>query len=118
MIELPHVLCFSRDPLLLKTRVAVLERQYRVVPVGSLAEILELPFGSTFDLVVLCHTVSDEDCRNARAFIKARWPSAKVLSMTTGSRSCGVEQGEIIVRGLDGPPALLQRIDSLLHATM
>ena len=113
-----HVLYFSSDHHLLETRVAVLERQYRVVPVGSLAEMMELPFDSAFDLILLCHTVSDEDCRNCRAFIKGRWPSAKVLSMTRGGRSCSVEVSDIVVRGLDGPSVLLQGIDSLLHVAM
>ncbi len=37
--------------------------------------------------------------------------------MTKGVRSCSVEAGDTVVRGLDGPSVLLQRIDSILHAT-
>lgn len=57
---------------------------------------------------------SDEDCKGAREIVHQRWPAAKILSMTTGDRSCrmGIEPA---VRGLDGPSVLLQRMDVLLH---
>ena len=115
MSLMPLVLCFSRDQRLLETRVAVLAKQYQVVPVSTLEEMRDLPNGTTFDLILLCHTLRKEDCEGAREIIRQRWPAATMLSMTKGDQSCSTQDGEMTVRGLDGPAVLLQKIYTLLH---
>ena len=112
---MPLVLCFSHDQRLLETRVAVLSTKYRVVPVSTLGEIRNLLNRMVFVLVLLCHTLSDEDCKGAHEIVLQRWPSAKILSMTKVDRGCCEESSEPAVRGLDGPSVLLQRMDILLH---
>src|ERR1700712_3463984 len=97
------VLCLSRDQRLLKTRVAVLAKQYQVVPVSTVEEMMYLPNGTMFHLILLCHTLRKEDCDGAREIIRQRWPAATMLSMTKGDQSCSAKDGEMAVRGLDGP---------------
>ena len=112
---MPLVLCFSRDQRLLETRIAVLAKKHRVVPVSTLAEIRNLPNGTAFDLILLCHTLREEDCKGARGIVQRRWPTAKILSMTKVNKSSSTQDGEAAVRGLDGPYVLLEKIDTLLH---
>jgi hypothetical protein len=35
--------------------------------------------GESFDLVVLCHSLLEEDARQAAALVRQRWPAAKVF---------------------------------------
>jgi len=89
-----------------------------VVPVSTLEEIKDLPNGTTFDAVLLCHTLHEKDRRGVREIVNQRWPAAKMLSMTTADESSSKEGAEATVRGLDGPAVLLRRMNTLLHPVL
>ena len=114
MTDKATILCFSGTPALLASRVAILRKKYSVVPASTVEELESMPPGSSFDLVLLCHTLSKEESLTIRALLLQRWPAAKILSMTKGVESCEAVDGETAVRGLDGPVVLLQRLHALM----
>ena len=112
----PHsrVLCFSRDPQLLKTRGMVLATSYEPVMIGSLAELQALAGGPAFDVVVLCHTLSPQECQRSTSIVRRQWPRAKILALSADHESCR-EQVDEVVECMAGPRLLLKTIDRLLQ---
>ena len=110
-----HILCFGRNPVLLATRCAVLAKQYRVVSVESLQEVAEVTSAEPFDVVLLCHTLSPEECRVSREIVHHRWPGAKLLALTSGGPGCKDSQTDRDLSSLEGPRALLRAVHDLTH---
>ncbi len=108
----PRVLCFSRDPRLLETRRQILATRYEAVTVGSIEEIMALATDEEFDVIVLCHTLSVEECDLSAQTVRVRWPGAKIVALSAEQGGCS-EAADRIVRGLDGPRLLLDTIDQL-----
>ncbi len=110
----PNILCLSQNLLLLETRRAVLARRYDVVSIATVDEMIRLAPERPFDVVLLCHTISKEDCHYASEFARRRWPGTKILALTSDSASCVAEHPDRVVPGLDGPVALLNAIRDLI----
>lgn len=110
-----HILCFGRNPLLLETRCAVLAKQYRVMSVESLEELAKVTSAVPFDLVLLCHTLSAEECRASTEIAHHRWPAAKVLALTSGGPGCKDSNTDLDLSCLEGPRALLRAVHDLTH---
>jgi hypothetical protein len=77
-----HVLCLSRDSNLLGTRRMVLESRYEVVAAPCLEELQEVTTDHDFDVILLCHTLSSEDCDLATSIARVRWPNAKIVALS------------------------------------
>ena len=108
-----HILCFSRSPVLLATRCAVLATRYDVVSANSLQDIARLSSGPAFDLVLLCHTLPTDECHAAAEFARHCWPGCKILALTSGAQSCAGTEVDRDLPGLEGPAALLRAIQDL-----
>jgi hypothetical protein len=113
----PRVLCFSRDQSLLETRGAVLATRYQTVTVMSVEEIYALQPDIQFDVVVLCHSLSDTDCDVASAIARQWWPQAKILGLATSRSGCSTS-ADGVVQTADGPCALLRAVDSLIRPSI
>lgn len=76
-----EILCYGHDQSLLDTRRMILQSSFRVETASSLSEIAHL--GATMDiaLVVLCHTVPEEEARRVMQITGALWPKSGVLSV-------------------------------------
>lgn len=111
----PHILCVSRDPLLLKTRHAVLSKRYATTAVLGLGEMNLLAPDASFDAVVLCHTLTKVECERLVGLARQRWPAAKILALTSDSRSCAEQRIDKDINCLDGPVMMLQAIQDLLR---
>ena len=111
----PRVLCVSRDPRLLESRHLVLSRKYETVTVGSVEEMRSLPASEQFDVIVLCHSLSSEECDVSAKLVRVRWPKAKIVALSVEQNGC-FDGADEVVRGLDGPRVLLGTIDHLLAA--
>lgn len=109
-----RVLCFGRDLQLLRTRLQVLARAYDAVEVSSIEELETLPTEPTFQLVLLCHTLSSVESQASAAIIQQRWPHAKIMALTSGVSGAPYEQADAIVLSAQGPVVLLQAIDRLI----
>ena len=111
----PRVLCVSRDQRLLESRHLVLSRKYETVTVGSVEEMRSLPASEQFDVIVLCHSLSSEECDVSAELVRGRWPKAKIVALSVEQNGC-FDGADEVVRGLDGPRVLLGTIDYLLAA--
>jgi hypothetical protein len=93
----------------------VLESRYEVVAAPCLEELQEVTTDHDFDVILLCHTLSSEDCDLATSIARVRWPNAKIVALSVERSSCA-KYADQIVRGLDGPRLLLRTIDNLMPA--
>lgn len=65
----PTILVYGREPGLLETRSWVLQvAGFRVASAGDLQEAQVIAEGRDFDLLLLCHTLSMDECRAALAW--------------------------------------------------
>lgn len=108
-----RVLCLGHDERLLETRVQVLASRYETVSVRSLAEMRSLPGDARFDIVLLCHTLSPEECGVCSEVARERWPEARVLAIAVERGSCW-EYADQVVKAMDGPRVLFGAIDQML----
>src|ERR1022692_4772393 len=82
----PHVLVVSRDERLLQTRQLILEAFFQVNGAGRLQEVQALLSKREFDLVVLCHSLTESDCRRISEFVNCQSNRPKILMLrATGS---------------------------------
>lgn len=94
----------------------VLAKRYDVIPVRSSKELAALRDDLPVDLVVLCHSLSADECDLSSSIVRNRWPHAKILALSVERSSCW-KFADRTVRGLDGPTILLQSIDNLLQSS-
>ncbi|HEY1578297.1 MAG TPA: hypothetical protein VGF82_14610 [Terracidiphilus sp.] len=113
--RVPRVLCVGRDPRLLETRQLVLAKRYETVTVGSIEEMRALPIEEEFDVVVLCHSLSFEECDLSSELARGRWRHAKIVALSIQQGDCSVAADQT-VRALDGPRFLLRTIDQVVAA--
>jgi CheY-like chemotaxis protein len=74
------ILSAGRDAHLLKKRNDVLtEAGYTVTSVGSSYEAIERLLSGNFDLVLLCHSLSNEERRRLAGIVKNYSPSTPVV---------------------------------------
>jgi hypothetical protein len=109
----PLVLCLGSDQRLLEIRGRVLATHYGAVSLGNIEELDALPATKQFDVVVLCHSLSSEQCDMATTIVRERWPKAKIVALSREGSSF-LTAADQTIRSLDGPSVLLQAIDGLL----
>jgi len=110
----PRILCLGRDQSLLLTRCRVLSRRYETTCVFNLEQFFSMA-DEPFDVIVFCHTLSEEDCEHARTFAHTCWPQAKFLWMKTGVRIYNCNDPEPSMWASEGPAALIHHIESILQ---
>jgi hypothetical protein len=69
-----RVVCFGHDLKLLETRQLLLAGRYDAYTANNLPELSELAKQGQVDLLVLCHTLSEEECLIAAEIIRAASP--------------------------------------------
>lgn len=107
-----RVLCISRDRLLGETRQMVLQTRFAVTTIYSFSEIAQMY--ESFRLVVLCHSLSQEECELAYIVARRTWPDVQVLALSTSSRLCGPGSYDQALVGMPEPKILLQKVGEML----
>lgn len=70
------------------------------------------------DLLILCHSLTVEECERARSIVHAFSPQAKILILVAGSfPRCATPEDPVVSTG-DGPKALLETVDELVEHGM
>jgi len=104
----PELLCVGHDPILNRTRRLVLEKCFEVALAHTVPEAIALLSRQRFDLVLLCYSLTDEECRKAVEFIHSLSAPAKILALA-GARErllLGAQDEEFLS---GGPAELLQK---------
>jgi len=78
-----RVLCFGHNLMLLETRQWILEKRFLSVYVSSLSDLKRVAKGGGFDLLILCHSLSRHDFRNAADLVHDICPRLKLLGLNS-----------------------------------
>ncbi|HEX3986122.1 MAG TPA: response regulator [Acidobacteriaceae bacterium] len=103
------------DPLLLRTRTAVLESAgLRVISAESVSQALGTLWDNPFDLAVLCHSLSRSERLSLTTAIRRRSPSALILLISAGPGASTAEKDGMDAVLEPDPHRLLQRLRPML----
>ena len=110
------ILIYGRDRQLLETRQWVLEGAgYRVSKATELAGLAQLVPVEQIDLLILCHTLSQEECGRALAVVSTRWPQVHTLLLHAGRRGSDIGSSGDVVDMREGPAKFLKTVSRLVH---
>jgi hypothetical protein len=108
------VLLYGRDRSLLNTRELILQKAgYRVWTAADLSEIDRAVQGERVDLLILCHSLTLEQCGRALAFCHSRWPFTKSLLLAVAGSWCAAGKPELVFEAAAGPAELLATVGRL-----
>jgi hypothetical protein len=110
-----HILHLGYDELLLQTRSWVLEHAgFHVTTLSDLEVLGQLDGVPPVDLLLLCHTLSPDDCREAEIWLRLVRPTGKTLRLVENGLENLPETEHHTFRSLDGPTPLLESIQKVL----
>jgi DNA-binding NtrC family response regulator len=110
------VLVFGRDYQLVHTRGLILEKAgFHVRTVSTLPEIQRLPSEPTMDVMLLCHSLSTQDCAQALIITHDRWPQIQTIALVSGSSGCGTEAADTVMEASEGPAKLISAVHRHLN---
>jgi hypothetical protein len=108
------VLLVGKDEALLQTRKLILGSYFQVDVAGRVSHAAQLISERSFDLIVLCSTLSGDECERAQEHAAAQSPRPKILKLFGKGR-------EILSHGTDnelndevGPMVLARKIAAML----
>jgi DNA-binding NtrC family response regulator len=102
------VLVFGRDSQLVHTRSLILEKAgFHVRTASSLPDIQQLPSEPSMDVMLLCHSLSTQDCAEALILTHDRWPQIQTIALLTGSSDCGSQSVDTVMEATEGPAKLI-----------
>ena len=104
----PELLCVGHDTILNRTRRLVLEKCFEVKLAHTLLEAIGFLSRQRFDLVLLCYSLTDEECGVAVKFVHNLSTTPKILALGEMSErlSLGAQDQEFLS---GGPAELLQK---------
>src|SRR6266516_8027322 len=108
------VLSVGSDPLLMRTRTALLgEAGYSVMPSFTSRDAFLIFTSREIDLVILCHTIPEEEKIKLIGSMKVKNNRTPIISIHADGDADGALV-DAYVHGLDGPEALLSCISKVL----
>jgi hypothetical protein len=113
------IIVYGYDEHLLATRQWVLQsRGYRVFTAANLAKFKSIPLSVPVRLLILCHSLSAEECDAATLLATSRWPGIKSLVLDfDGTRMPAGLLGQLLHTN-DGPAKLLSVVNEIIGAGM
>jgi hypothetical protein len=109
-----HVLVMSRDQSLLQTRQLILGAFFQVEAAGRVQEAAAIIASQNFDLIVLCHSLSADECSQVAAMAHHQVPPPKILTLSAAGNSCMNDDAEHTMALESGPYALLKKAAEML----
>jgi hypothetical protein len=108
------ILLYGRDTRLLESRQLVLQRAgYEVWIALGLAEIDAISQVEVVDLLILCHTLTVEECGRALFFSQSRWPLMKSLVLSALGSWCEGGEPDQVFDSVQGPAKLVAILSHL-----
>jgi hypothetical protein len=109
------ILLYGRDKHLLGTRLLLLQRAgYRVLVATELAQIDVLSRVEVIDLLMLCHSLTPEECGHVIDFCQFRWPFMKSLVLSALGSRCEGKSPDRVFETSQGPAKLLATLGHIL----
>jgi DNA-binding response OmpR family regulator len=105
------VLVFGRDDQLVHTRCLILEKAgFRVRTAASLPDLRQLLAEPSMDVMLLCHTLSPQECDEALNLTHQRWPLMQTIALSSGSSDCGSDAADAVIEVREGPAKLINTV--------
>jgi len=102
---------FGEVPMLLQTRQWMLQSfGYEVRKAESISEATEEIRGKRVNLLIVCHSVSAQDGKEATALLRLRWPEAKYLMLQAEGYVESNTGSAVNVSGFEGPERLIDTV--------
>jgi hypothetical protein len=76
-----QVLVVSRDQMLLQTRTPILGAFFQVEAAGRVEEVEAAMARCDFELIVLCYSLSDDECRKIVDLAQRQNPRPRILTL-------------------------------------
>ena len=110
----PQVLLVSRDAMLLQTRQLILGAFFRAKTAGRVREAEELISTYRFDLIILCYTLTEPECRRVIDLAAEQKRQPRILILTpAGYPPADPGTGDAVMTEA-GPYYLLKKSAELL----
>ena len=111
------VLSLSHDPALLRTRMLLLQRAgCKVSCASNLQDFQTCILSQQFDLIMICQSMSAEECDAATRLAREFAPTARVLLMFTRIGKCVPEQADVMLDAHAGPRVLVETAQRMLSS--
>jgi DNA-binding NtrC family response regulator len=112
------LLSVGSDPFLMKTRsLVLLKAGYAVRDAMTVRGAMRVFQQGEFDLVLICHTIPEDERLQLMAALKAVSPSVKIITIRKdGEVSAHLADGSVF--SLDGAEVLLATIANVLDSPM
>jgi hypothetical protein len=111
--EMPRLLCIGHDGMLNRTRHLILQKTFAVTLTGDLADAAAILKREPQALVLLCYSLTDEECRAMVQLIHGLSPQTRILAL-------GPARERLPLGALDGsfhssgPEDLLRQISAMM----
>jgi DNA-binding NtrC family response regulator len=115
MSRLPGLICYGHDDLLLFTRKKILEREFSVETCTQVPELDAALSRGPVEVIVICHSVPDEECHEVVLRVREQSPSAKVLVLYEAVPEVCTEDSDKTMECLEGPSTLLRDVRALME---
>jgi DNA-binding response OmpR family regulator len=113
---LNSILLYGKDETLLVTRRLILEKEgYRVFTTVEFGEAIQLTMTQRLDVVILCQTLSIEECQGVVATAREIAPSLKTIILDHRGAVAPIKPREEHLEVLSGPKAFLAAVDGMLR---
>ena len=110
-----RILLVSRDLLVLQTRKLMLGAYFEVCAAGRVLEAKTFLAGRKFDLIVLCYTLTDDDCQMILNAARPHSPDARTLMLTVpGYSAAHLPVDSCFLPAEQGPFILVKKSAELL----
>lgn len=115
-MQLPvSILCFGSDPTLVRTRQQIFQRAGFITRIAESKQELSRCFAQyAFNILVICHSVSTEECDAAKQLAHSQKALTLVLVLDRGAHTCNADAKDAMFQTTLGPEALLRAISQLL----
>ena len=117
LMDVMHcILACGRDQSLLDTRRMVLESAgYRVRVATEAEAAIKILLDEPIALMVLCHTLSSQDCLTVLAALHSYHPEARVVALQSNKAPCEANGMVQVVSVFDGPGKMLLKVQELMN---
>ena len=119
MNDLESVLIYGRDIKLLDTRSRVLQRAGFEVHVTQDLSSTKLFLGErASDLLIVCHTLPQDEQESAKVIAQTARPVTKILVMTTEAPNPNENDSLAYISVLTGPIGLIDKVKEILDLSL
>lgn len=108
----PEILCLGHDIVLNRTRRMILQKCCSVTIAGDASEAVALLAARHFDLLLLCYSLTDDECSAIVAAVATLPRKTKILALAPGSTRLDLAPPHLEFVS-DGPSELLRKVAAM-----